>query len=867
MTESMKKYRWLFIAITLWLLGSKAFAVPCGKLVVIVHYNQNQYLTITRDSLAGDSIEVKVIDDNLNQFSTISGVVVKVEGTGLEAITGKDGKAIFENIPIGKYSVNVAHAIYDGNHVIEDIAINQDLTTTITTNLKLNPNSMIGALYDVQFHTHRMFNQSLLINSIKYKMGGDPLIHSNESIGTQQMSVDMDGYLFPRYAKTLKYYVSGQLDRQKYADGWNLLPHTNNEFYSGQGELTYSKSPFNFAVGGSVSRNQYGYYNTLFKYDLDHYASQLNKNKKLNANFKHEISKDISYGLSYSRTKINSIIGVRKGYPGGYQGWFSDYEFNQPYPHAWFTDPENPFYTGDTLEGYLDCHKDDPNINPYGIAQIFYSGDYPRYTEWEHINNTWQARFKARIFSQHVIVASAEAGFDREYYNTIRYPSSAIIDTSSGLPVVTYLYFYAPVDTVFKPSEYGLYVSDEMYYDHFEGELGLRYDIRKFVTANINYFSSLPSVSYEAIYLDSVKRYLSPIVELRVPWRFITLTTSYEKHFLAPEARYLRPEPFTLGPMEIANLKNQYMLAQTTDAFNVGLTGEPSRYIKAGIGWQYQKLDGVVDVNKFDTPDSPWYLSYTKAKGTLKSLEAKINLSPVKYVNFYFDYTLSWAKTTEKVEVPYNTIVHYDSDSEWYPEITYDSDYDQRRLFISGVSFALGNGEGPRLLRLYPLENLDISLKHTIAGGLPYTRTDLNGNPLEKVNSSRLQGISMTDLALSRSFVLWQVNCNLGLEVTNLFNVKDTIYVDPATGLADNNGWYESGKLEIYRTPITRYFPDGTVNPMYDIKADLNRDDYISEDEHYLAAVKANDDIQKDMNNGRAFYYGRQIRLVFGITF
>lgn len=824
----MRKYSLLCLIVSLMILSSTAIAVPCGKIIV---------MTVTR----GDTV------------FAVPGAAVRLEGASLSAISDKNGKVFFDNVPVGEYSIN-ASAISDMvclTVTTKGVKVNQDLTTLVEVVLGRQADSIPGS--DVK-PAHRNISG---INTIDIKLGGDPLAHSNESIGTQQIAVDMDGYLFPRYIKTLKYFVSGQLDRQKYADGWNLLPHTNNEFYSGQGELTYSKSPFNFAVGGSVTRNQYGYYNTLFKYDLDHYASQLNKNKRLNASFRHEISKDISYGLSYSRTKINSTVGVRKGYPGGYQGWFSDYEFNQPYPHAWFTDPENPFYTGDTLQGYLDFNKDDPNINPYGVAQFFYTGDYPRYLEWQYANNMYQVDFNFKINRTNSLAAVFESRSNDETSINTLYPSSGVIDTSSGL--VKVFYTFMPEETSNKPTEYGIRLTDAIVFDRLRARVGLRYDVRKFTTYNSDY---LPSQPYEEIYLDSIKHYYSPKLDISMSLANQTeLLLSYDRHFLNPEYKYLRSEPFNLGPQEIANLRDQYMLAQVTDVFAAEVIGKHSKYIEARLGWQYQKFDGVAEVKKYDTPSDPLFLACTRNRGTLQTLETKVDIGPFKHLRGYFDYTLSWAKTTEAAKEMY---INYGTELVYVPEATYYSDFDQRKRFISLISFDLGRKEGPRIFGSRLFENMTIALKHTIASGLPYTRTDINGHQLEKTNSSRMPSINYTDASLSRKITALGVNFSFNAEITNIFNKKNAIYVDPGIYLSDGEEYWW---LQIYATPIPRYFINGEPNPFYSEKADINRDDYISAEEHYNAVVKAYNDIKNDLNDGRAFGDGLQAKVWLEMSF
>jgi|GEM_PF-3249347 hypothetical protein len=830
----MKKHTLLLGITSILIFHSTAVAVPCGKLIVFI---------TTREE----------------PVSAIISAVVNVTGTSLSGYSDVTGKAIFENLPIGIYDVCINSAGFK-NSQIKDVNICQDITTIVDVRLCrdsipahhcINNRVQVDSMY-----THKIIGDYFWLNNVDMKLSGDPTIQSEKNIGNQLIDVNIGGYLWPDGLKYLKYNVSGKLDRQKYANGWHMLPHTNKEVYSGQGELDYSKGPFNIAVGGTVSRNQYGYYNTLFKYDLDHYASRMDKNNQLTANLKHKISENISYSLSYYRNKINSIIGVRKGYSGGYQGWFSDYEFNQPYPHAWFTDPDNPYYTGDTLDGYVAYSTGNPNINPYGVANFFYSGDFHLYQENGLVADKCQAEVAITAARNNLVMLNIGAWIGKKSTRQISYPFAAILDSTNGSPEVQYL--YAPLDTTLDEAVYSLKIQDGVTMGRLYGQFGIRLARREFTTINSNYYPLL--ISEEKPYVDSVKHYFAPVFELEYPSdRAYLFTISYNKHLLNPEYRYLHQDPFNMGPQHIQNMIDQNMLAQASDVFKANFISYPSNDIELSLGWQYQKLDGVVDVAEYYSPENPSYLGSSRSQGELQEIRAKLMVKPIRYLKGYFDYSISWAQSGE---YDTTTVDWFYGDTTTYEISAHPLDFDQRYRLVTGISLNFGDGEGPRMFGIHPVGNAEISLKQTMAGGLPYTKTDYMGRTIEEYNKSRGPSLSSTDISIEKRFKLFSLNSSIGAEVSNLFNVQNSIYVDPVSDRTQ-----ELERLEAFRTPIEKYLSDGTLNPNYSVKADLNRDDYISADEHYNAALKAYTDIINDQNNGLVYDTGIRASIRLTLSF
>ena len=139
--------------------------------------------------------------------------------------------------------------------------------------------------------------------------------------------------------------------------------------------------------------------------------------------------------------------------------------------------------------------------------------------------------------------------------------------------------------------------------------------------------------------------------------------------------------------------------------------------------------------------------------------------------------------------------------------------------------------------------------------------------PIELNNSSRMPWTFSTDMRISRDFQVWRLNPSLFMEIDNLFNNQNVAAVYSATGKPEDNGRLAAGELDVYGIPVSRYYSNGQPNPLYSTKADLNRDDYISAEEHYLAAVKAHDELQRNGLNSFPYECSRRIKVGMSISF
>lgn len=161
-------------------------------------------------------------------------------------------------------------------------------------------------------------------------------------------------------------------------------------------------------------------------------------------------------------------------------------------------------------------------------------------------------------------------------------------------------------------------------------------------------------------------------------------------------------------------------------------------------------------------------------------------------------------------------------------------------------------GEGPMIFGVDLLQNFSANLTSVYESGTPYTKTDTKGRQIGEFNADRNPEYIQTDATLSRSIPfadlfgesMSDMFLDLELEVTNLFNRTEPLYVYPATGQGDDDG--SDGKyiapLEFENDPTNTFQYDALGRPLYNARWDLNRDDKVSRDEQQLAFTRLRSD-------------------------
>jgi hypothetical protein len=138
------------------------------------------------------------------------------------------------------------------------------------------------------------------------------------------------------------------------------------------------------------------------------------------------------------------------------------------------------------------------------------------------------------------------------------------------------------------------------------------------------------------------------------------------------------------------------------------------------------------------------------------------------------------------------------------PHQEYYLDFDQRHKIAIDLNFNIPPNSGWQVMGLDLFSNLNLNFIIKANSGLPYTPY-VDPTVRIDVNSARKPWTSTVDLRALKTIPLGAMSLGLFLEITNLFNTENVLYVYPRTGKPFDTGL--SG--------LVGSSPDADHNPTY----------------------------------------------------
>jgi hypothetical protein len=134
--------------------------------------------------------------------------------------------------------------------------------------------------------------------------------------------------------------------------------------------------------------------------------------------------------------------------------------------------------------------------------------------------------------------------------------------------------------------------------------------------------------------------------------------------------------------------------------------------------------------------------------------------------------------------------------------------YDQPSVFTAILDYRFGNGEGPVLAGIHPVENLGINFVVSAASGYPYTLVGVYHeasispqgplNPEVPVNSRRVESTYRADLKADRAFEISGTTLSLYLWILNLLDRRNVIDVWLSSGQPHTTGWANTSDGQVW---------------------------------------------------------------------
>ncbi len=599
-----------------------------------------------------------------------------------------------------------------------------------------------------------------------------------------------------------------------HTNDWNprlyLLSHKQRDDYTLYGKWLFVPSgKWKLILSGAKSRSQFDRYDTQWKFNLNHYRSDMVEGdlQILNLSFLPDSRK--LFNITLSRLYSKKIYGVREK---GYYGSFDNFTFRDYQTLKW---PEfsarNPFGATWYWRGYI------PRYN-YPITY----GDYPEYRS--RVSNVMKANFNTNVqaHKHHEIKAGFEYSY-LDFKSSNRFvPSKYFFSGDTGQLIDEYHYY---------PKEYALFLQDNIDYKGLYAKIGVRYD----------YFAT----GIEGI---DPKMIISPRCgfSFMVTDKFLFRTNigMYAQPPLYDHMySYYNLLPFSVSLLPLYNylplVGNPELGPEKTMSYEIGLQGKINRNLNTTINIFYKDVSDLVGTRLVLTSPKEYVryqnIEYANIRGTEMILEFTDSLFTGK-----ISYTLSWARgISSYAEEVYDIYDWYETyDTITYVAEEYYLNFDQRhRIFIQGIIN-------------FPLQT-KLHLFGYFGNGFPYTPPGEEGKTEER-NVLRLEFQRQLDCVLTKSFMIGKITLNANLEIINLLGTRYQIRAHFPLISHDNIDY-----RDFYNTyPIT--------SKHYSPAADKNHDGIVTPREEYeafLALVAESDDWVN------AYSAPRRARLGILITF
>ncbi|OGC42104.1 hypothetical protein A2Y85_03895 [candidate division WOR-3 bacterium RBG_13_43_14] len=496
-----------------------------------------------------------------------------------------------------------------------------------------------------------------------------------------------------------------------------ILPHKNRSDYSFYGKWIAAPSgKFNLMLSGAMSNSQFDRYNSEWKYNLDHYRSDHRQSdlQILSLSFLPDSRK--LFNLNLNRLYTNLNYGVRV--PGSY-GFFNPFQFQDYETLRWpAAGSDNPFGA---------VHQD-----------IVCEGDYPEYRE--NSSQVLKTHFStiAQLNRYHELKAGVE--YAQMDFNNFTY----FVSDSQNQLIDEYNY---------QPSEYSVYIQDNIDFRGLYAKIGCRYDHFSSGVNNIEpktVISPRLGISFmvteKFIFRTNVGSYAQPPL----------YDKQYVYYGLYPFPSYL----VSGGWLPLVG--NPDLKPEKTVSYEIGFQGAINPNLTATLNSFYKDVADLIGTRLvLSAPHN--YVQYRNIEyANIKGVETILEFANSLYTG-KISYTLSFARgSSSYAEEVYRRYYADNPDTTFIPEAKdYPLDFDQRhKLFFQGM-FKL-----PLQTKLY--------LFAFFGEGFPYTPPGPEGK-YEERNYAYLPVQKQIDCVLSKSFKISRLQAAINFEIINLLDIRNEI--------------------------------------------------------------------------------------------
>jgi outer membrane receptor protein involved in Fe transport len=800
----------------------------------------------------------------IESIAGLTAGVVKQENSNSMNIRGgrNTESAVYVDGVLVNDPYNKAVRVYLPNEAIEEMSIQtggfnaeygEAMSGIIITTTKSGTKKYTGAVEVITDNFLSIYNKEFGLGTYSY--------------GYNEYIASLSGPIYPGMDHT--FFISGtRIWAQDHTPSWGwaenknkpaqfkaaTIPANSDDKWSFTGKLKFQlmnnlelKSSAVWTDRTYPGSGDWSTMSTIWLYNPQHAPEYLTQHRSINTTLSHNINPTTFYDL-----KFNYFYTFRKFYDRYYKDdvmKYGDPRYN-PLPddstkfgEAYLVRIQPDFFApGAQFDDYFKNKTtywgiDFDIVHQYGKNHTFKLGMEYKYHTLREIRYFEPVRLASKSYPTDLErYRSADVRFygydidgnevdDGDYFDVVR--------DSVGVPISGY-----DKQAPYHPIVMSAYVQDKIEFGDMILNLGLRYDridpnawqfkeLAAEFDENNNYiegtgmFGGDETFNRQDIEDSEAYDFFSPRLGISFPVAENTVFyAQYGKFYQSPALTDLYLSPFYLDAFVnrggyFTLLDNPNLRPPKTTSYEIGFKKGLTAYAALRLTAFYKETEDLVQAIPIQTDVTNIAFMNNGDFGVIKGLDIMFTVNRYKNFMMNFNYELQYATGTGSAYDDNFDIAWQQAARGHYPKFTMPLDFEQRHRGSINVDYRLGEGAGPTISNIKPLENFGINLLYTFNSGNPYTRMvihnaqphsgrydpdGLSQTPVSPVNSEKTPWNYRLDVKIDRRFNLPVYNSTLIVYaiIYNLLNRENIQNVWITTGHPDNTGYLSTSEGQNY---------------------------------------------------------------------
>lgn len=472
--------------------------------------------------------------------------------------------------------------------------------------------------------------------------------------------------------------------------------------------------------------------------------------------------------------------------------------------------------------------------NAWGLPFFFNNGGNTsgfqyRYGSYLQVDGHYTIDFKDEDFGHQI-----KAGFEARVFSQDLHSNPNPWDGAQNTDVYTNRLggnIYAEDERTYQytsqgkaPKKLSLYVTDQITFKGLVFTPGLRFeyfDPNSVIRNRFDIWTPINQIDVPGAFSQAdQKMYLAPRINVNYPLTDRSkISINYGIYYKMPELQRMYDGVNLDELFSGAVVGNPNMKPQRSNDYQVTYDNQLTDEFMFNVAAYYKDIYNQLGYAYVQAIPVPYNLAQVSEYGSNKGLEFEFRKLPTDNFGFRFNYTIAQilgtaTGATSNVNIVNDPITQRPA----FPLNEFPLDRDVRHRANLIFDLVWGEGEGPEIFGIKPLENARINISGVYRTGLPYTLTQADGRPIGELNALRGPDLISTDLKVLKSFKLSDIfgddagrsRIEVYFDVTNFINRTVAVGLYSATGDANDNGF------DLYREMGTfnniTYYKEGNIN-------------------------------------------------------